>query len=49
MSDLEIFTPNISAIDLLPANLIRLTELNFNNLDAPTALMRATARRISVC
>ena len=53
MSDLEIFTRNISAIDLLPANLIRLAELNFNNLDAPTALMRASTAKIenlvSVC
>jgi hypothetical protein len=46
MSDLEIFTPNISAIDLLPANLTRLAELNFNNLDAPTALMRASTAKI---
>ncbi len=46
MSDLEIFTPNISAIDLLPSNLIRLAELNFYNLDAPTALMRASMAKI---
>ena len=39
MSDLEIFTPNIPAIELLPANLIRLAKLDFTNLDAPTALM----------
>ena len=53
MSDFEIFTPNISAIDLLPANLIHLAELNFSNLDAPTALMRASTAKIenlvSVC
>ena len=46
LSDLEILTPNISAIDLLPANLIRLGELNFNNLDAPTTLMRASTSKI---
>ena len=46
MSDLEIFTPNISAIDLLPANLIHLAELNFNDLDAPTTLMRASTAKI---
>jgi hypothetical protein len=46
MSDLEIFTPNIPAIELLPANLIRLAELDFTNLDAPTALMRASMAKI---
>ena len=34
MSDLEILKPNIPAIELLPANLTRLAELDFNNLDA---------------
>lgn len=46
MSDLEIFTPNIPAIELLSANLIRLAELDFTNLDAPTALMRASMAKI---
>ena len=53
MSDPEIFTPNNTAVDLLPANRIRLTESNFNDLDAPTALMRASTAKIenlvSVC
>ena len=35
MSNLEIFTPNILAIDLLPAN-----------LDAPTVLIRASVTKI---
>ena len=46
MSDLEIFTPNIPAIELLPANLIRLAELDFTNLDAPTAMMRASMAKM---
>ena len=46
MSDLEIFTPNILAIDLLPANLMRLAELNFTILDVLTALIRASVAKV---
>ena len=46
MSELEIFTPDIPAIDLLPANLMRLAEVNFTNLGAPTALIRASVAKI---
>ena len=46
ISNLEIFPPNVPAIDLLPANLIRPAELNFTNLDAPAALIQASVVKI---
>lgn len=46
MSDLEIFNPEISTIDVLPNNLTQLVELDFTKLDAPSALMKASAAKI---
>jgi len=45
-SDLEIFSAEISALDHVPENLTRLVGLNFTNLDAPAALLRASEAMI---
>jgi hypothetical protein len=46
MSDMEIFNPRISTIDVLPENLTRLLQLDFGGLDAPSALMLASSAKI---
>ena len=46
MSDLEIFNKEISTIDILPKNLTKLVELNFSQMDAPSALMKASTAKV---